>query len=114
MNSLGKKLSVLVGSILGCLGTSSLDCNSVSLVLDSLGSDKSLDLGSLCVGLSTLLLRLDLSSNNEFSDIILLAQTKEFSDLGGSLWTKSLWVDNIGQAWDILLALLDDRQSKDR
>jgi len=56
MDSLGKDLGILVGSILGGLGTSSLDCDSVSLVLHSLRCDKSLDLGSLCVGLSTLLL----------------------------------------------------------
>jgi len=56
MNSLGEELGVLVGRILGLLSTSSLDCDSVSLVLHSLRCDKSLDLGSLCVGLSTLLL----------------------------------------------------------
>ena len=47
-------------------------------------------------------------------NIVLLGQTKESSDLGGSLGTKSLWIDNIGKARNILLALLDDRQSKDR
>jgi len=131
VNSLGKKLRVLIGSILGGLGTPPLECDSVSLVLHSLRSNKTLDLGSLGVWLSALLLRLNLSSDDEFSepllasvpahhplcdipDIILLGQTKEFSDLSGSLGTKSLWVDNVGETWDILLALLDDGQSKDR
>ncbi len=67
MDSLSKKLSILVGSILGRLGTSSLDCDSVSLVLHSLRRDESLDLGGLGVWFSTLFLGLDLSSNDEFS-----------------------------------------------
>lgn len=67
MHALGQELSVLIGSILGCLGASSLQGNSVSLVLHTLGSDESLDLRGLGVGLSTLLLGDDLSADNEFA-----------------------------------------------
>lgn len=41
-------------------------------------------------------------------DIVLLGQTEESSDLCSTLGTKSLGVDNIGQAGDVALALLDD------
>ena len=47
-------------------------------------------------------------------NIILLGQAKESSDLGGSLGTEAFGVDHIGEARDITLALLDDRQSQDR
>lgn len=67
MHTLGQELSVLVGSILGCLGASSLQGNSVSLVLHALGGDESLDLRGLGVWLSTLFLGDDLSSDNEFA-----------------------------------------------
>jgi len=83
-------------------------------VLQSLRSDKALDLGRLGVWLSTLLLGLHLSSDDELADIILLGQAEESSDLGGSLGAESLWVDNVGKTWDVLLTLLDDRQSENR
>ena len=47
-------------------------------------------------------------------NVILLAKTEEFSDLGGSLGTKSLWVDNIGQTWNVRLTLLDNGKSENR
>ena len=47
-------------------------------------------------------------------NIILLAKTKESSDLGGSLGTQSLRHNNVGETWDVLLTLLDNGQSKDR
>lgn len=47
-------------------------------------------------------------------NIILLAQSKESSNFGGALWSKSLWVDNVRKTRDVILTLLDDGQSKDR
>lgn len=47
-------------------------------------------------------------------DIILLGKTEELSNLGCSLRAKSLGVDNIGQAWDVAITLLDDRESEHR
>ena len=41
-------------------------------------------------------------------NIILLGQAKESSDLGGSLGSKALGVDHIGEAGDITIALLDN------
>jgi len=113
VNTLGQQLSILVCSILGRLGVSSLQCNAVSLVLHSLGSNESLDLGGLGVWLGALLLGHDFTSDDEFANIVLLGQAEESSDLGGTLRAKSLGVDHIGQARDIVVALLDDRESQD-
>jgi hypothetical protein len=46
--------------------------------------------------------------------IILLGEPKELSNLGGTLGTQSLWVNDVGDAWNVVLALLDNAQSKDR
>lgn len=45
--------------------------------------------------------------------IIILGEAKELADLSGALWTKTLWVNSVGDTWDILLALLDDGESED-
>lgn len=67
MDALGEELSVFVCGIFGCFRASSFQCNSVSLVLHALGSNKSLDLGGFRVWLSTLFLRDNFSSDDEFS-----------------------------------------------
>jgi hypothetical protein len=76
----------------------------MSLVLQSLGSDESLDLGGFGVWLGAFFLGCDFSTNDELAagllehielmrqkcdipNIILLAQTKEFSNLGGTFGT---------------------------
>lgn len=125
MDTLGKELCVLISCILGSFRTSSLNGESVSLVLHSLWCDQSLNLWCLGVWLGTLFLWHDFSSNDEFSgrlvsvpssplscinipDIILLGETEELSNLGCSLRAKSLGVDNVGQAWNVAITLLDD------
>ena len=67
MNPLGQQLSILIRSILGCLGTSSLQGDSVSLVLQSLRGNQSLDLGSLGIGLCTFLLGDNFTANDKFA-----------------------------------------------
>lgn len=67
VHALGQKLSVLVGSILGGFRASSLECEAVSLVLDALGSDESLDLGGLGVWFRALLLRDNLATDDELA-----------------------------------------------
>jgi hypothetical protein len=113
-DALVEKLSVLVSSLLGGLGTTSLERNPVTLVLKTLGGDKTLDLGSLGIRLLALALRLDLATDDELADIIFLAETKEAADLGGTLGTQSLRVNGVGDAGDVVVALLDDAESKDR
>jgi len=113
VDALGKDLSVLVGSILGSLRATALECESVALVLETLRSNKTLDLGGLGVGLCALLLGDDFTANDELADIIFLAETEEAADLGGALGTEALGVDNVGQAGNVLVALLDDAEGKD-
>jgi hypothetical protein len=112
MHTLSQQLSILVRSILRGLSGSSLEGEAVSLVLHALRSNQSLNLGGLGVWFGAFLLGYDFTSNDEFSDIILLGETKESSDLGSTLGTKTLGVDDVGETWDITLALLDDGQSQ--
>ncbi len=44
----------------------------------------------------------------------MLSETKESSDLGGSLGTGAFGVDHISETWDFALALLDDGKSQNR
>jgi hypothetical protein len=57
------------GLVLDLLGLAALECDPVALVLETLGGDQALDLGSLGVGLGTLLLRLDLATDNVLADL---------------------------------------------
>lgn len=50
----------------------------------------------------------------ERTHIIFLAETEEAADLGGTLGTKTLGVDEVGETGNVSVALLDDAQSKDR
>ena len=45
--------------------------------------------------------------------IVFLGEAKELADLGCALWTKTLGVDDVGEAGDIGVALLDDREGED-
>lgn len=57
------------GSILGSLRAAALECDPVALVLETLRSDQTLDLGGLGVGLCALLLGLDLTADDELADL---------------------------------------------
>ena len=45
--------------------------------------------------------------------IVFLAETEEPADLGGTLGTKTLGEDVVGEAVDLVLALLDDHEGED-
>lgn len=49
----------------------------------------------------------------EKTHIIFLAEAEEAADLGSPLGTEALWVDGIGEAGDVVVALLDDAESED-
>lgn len=69
-----------------------LDRAEVASALETNGCDETLDLWSLGIRLGIrLLLTFDLSSNDILSYVILLAQVKEFPDLGCPLRTQPLW-----------------------
>jgi len=112
-DTLGEDLSILVSSILGSLSVAALEGEAVTLVLKTLRSNETLDLWCLGVWLLALTLWLNLTTDNELADIVILGETEELSDLCSTLGTKALWVDDIGQAWDVGVALLDNAESKD-
>lgn len=58
--------------LLDLLGLAALESETVSLVLEALGSDEALDLGSLGVGLLALTLGLDLAANDVLADLFVV------------------------------------------
>jgi len=56
-------------SIFGSLGSSSLESDSVTLMLKTLRSNEPLDLGSLGIWLLPLALGLDFAANNELANL---------------------------------------------
>jgi len=98
-----------VRSIAGSLSAAALDGNAAALVLQALGSDQTLDLGSLGVLLAILG---DGAADDELADIVLLVKAEEAADLGGTLGAEALGDDGVGQAGEVVLTLLDDGQSE--
>jgi hypothetical protein len=45
--------------------------------------------------------------------IVILGEAEELSDLGGALGTEALRVDDVGQAGNLLISLLDDGEGED-
>jgi hypothetical protein len=91
--------------------TAALEGNTVALALETLGGDQTLDLGGL--GVVLLALTGDGAADDELADVVLLVETEESADLGGTLGAESLGVDNVGQAGDVALTLLDDAEGED-
>jgi hypothetical protein len=69
------------GSILGSFRAAALECDAVALVLETLRSNQTLDLGSLGVGLGTLLLGLNLTADDELADLNLHSVSNLVLDL---------------------------------
>ena len=68
----------------------------------------------LGVGLRVLLLlALDLPPDDVLANIVLLGEVEELADLGRTLGAKALGEDVVGQAGDVVLALLDDNEGED-
>jgi hypothetical protein len=107
-DTLGKGSSILSSSILGSLSIAALECDTVALVLKTLGSNETLDFGGLGIWLLALPLWLNLTTDNKLADIVILGETEELADLRSALGTQTLGVNNIGQPWDIGITLLDD------
>lgn len=111
VQTLSQQLGVLSSSLSLLLGVVNLLGLQSSLSLQILRSDQSLDLWSLGVGLTVLL---NSSSDDVVSDVILLGQTEELSDVVSSLRTQSLWNGDIGQTLNASITLLDNSQGNDR
>ncbi|KAI6769733.1 hypothetical protein HG530_004362 [Fusarium avenaceum] len=45
--------------------------------------------------------------------IVILGEAEELADLGGALGTEALGVDDVGEAGDLSIALLDNSEGKD-
>ncbi len=68
----------------------------------------------LGVGLRVRLLgALDFSPDNVLADIVLLGEVEELADLSRPLRTETLGEDVVGEAGDLVLALLDDHEGED-
>ena len=69
-----ERCSVTYGGVLDLLGLAALECDAVTLVLEALRSDEALDARSLGVWLGTLLLGLDLTTDDELADLLTACQ----------------------------------------
>merc|ERR1712000_349850 len=101
-DTLGQDLGVLVGLVLDLLGLAALEGSAVTLVLQALG------LGSLGVGGLALALGLDLTADDVLADIVILGEAEDPADLGRTLGAEALGVHDVGEAGNVLVALLDD------
>jgi len=106
-----KDLVVVNDGLLGSFPSSLLVSLVNSLSSESSISDQSLDLGSLISdGLAFLF---DLSSDDESSDIIILGQSEELSDSGGSLGSKSLGLLGVSETSNGLFTDLGNGKGDD-
>jgi len=112
VDTLGESSSIFVSSIFGLLSISAFQCNAVTLVLKTLRGDETLDLGGLGVWLLSVTLRSYLTTDNVFADIVILGEAEELADLRGALGAKTLGVHDISDTRDIIVSLLDDRESE--
>ena len=83
----------------------------MTLVLETLGGNQTLDLGGL--GVFGLALAGDGTTDDELADVVLLVETEEAADLGGTLRTETLGDDAVGQTGELALTLLDDAEGQD-
>jgi len=84
----------------------------MALVLQTLGGNQALNLWGLRVRLRALLLWRNLTTNNVFTNIILLAESKKSSDLCGTLRSQALGVNDVRQPRDGAFAWLNDAESQ--
>jgi hypothetical protein len=113
LNALGEKFLVGSFGFLGGFSASTLESLLSSLALKSDGGDKTLDLGGLGVGLLLGVLGLNLTTNDELTDIISLVQVEELADVVGTLGSETLGDSSIGQSRDVLFTLLDNHKGED-
>jgi hypothetical protein len=111
VDTAGKELGVLVSSLARSLRATALKGHAVALVLETLGSDQTLDLGGL--GVFGLALLGDGTADDELADVVLLVEAEEAANLGGTLGTETLGDDGVGQTGKLTLTLLDDGEGQD-
>ena len=74
LDALGEDGLVFSLSLLGVLSTALLEGQAMALALENNRCNKTLNLGSLCVGLLFRILGLNLTTNDILADIIVLGQ----------------------------------------
>jgi hypothetical protein len=84
----------------------------VLLSSDGGGGNQTLDLGGTGLLLLALLLG-ELTLDNELTNVILLGEVEELSDLGGSLGAKTAGNGGVGQTGKLGITLLDDNEVDD-
>jgi len=104
----GQQLGVVVGVGFGLGDTSTLLGLDTTSALKHDGSDETLDLRRLRLGLLLTFLQLQRPSDDVLSDIVVFVEVEQFTDLARSLGTKTTGDGGVGQPWNIGLALLDD------
>lgn len=110
LDILGEDFIVLGLLFLGFLESVDLLSLHELLSSDSLFSNESLDLWWFVESLITLL---DFSSNNVLSNIVLLSESEDLSNVAGSLGAESSWLVTVGNTFDFLVTLLDDSEGND-
>jgi len=98
---LGAHDALLLGSLL-------LERHDLSLALQTLWRDETLDLGRLELRLGLALLELERLAHHVLAHVVVLAQVEQLADVVGTLGAAHAWHDAVGEAVDLLLALLDD------
>lgn len=104
-------LHVLSFGFLARFHTALLDCQTVPLALQHNRSDQTLDLGCLGAWLLAILLR-ERTLHDVLADIVFLGQVVQLADVAGTLGSQATENSGVGQSGNILLALLDNDQSK--
>jgi hypothetical protein len=110
LDVLGENLIVLGLLLLGLLEFVELLLLDESLSSESLLGHESLDLGGFVESLVTLL---NFSSHDVLSNIVLLSEVEDFSNVVGSLGAESSWLVTISNTFDLLVTLLDDSEGND-
>jgi hypothetical protein len=106
-----QELGILIRSILLGFGATTLQGDTVPLVLETLRGDETLDLGGLGVW-SFVSFGLEFTANDELANIVLLAKTEETANLGSTLRTKTLGMNHISDSREFVVALLHDAKSQ--
>ena len=81
---------------------------------NSLLGDESLDVGGFVENFTIGSSGLSWSSDNVLSNIIGLSENESFSNVSGSLWSKSSWSLGIGEAFNFSISLDEDSKGDDR
>jgi len=110
LDVLWEDLVVLGSLLLGSLESVDLLSLDELLSSESLLGDESLDLWWLVESLVSLL---DFSSDNVLSNIVLLSEGEDLSNVVGSLGAESSWLVTVSNTFDLLIALLDDFELDD-